>query len=212
MPSELVNAMISMKEPEALRVAEKMLKEGTDPLKVLEECRQALETVGKEFEAGKFYLPELILSGRMLKKIAALAEPYLKKDSAAGGAKKLGKVVIGSVKGDIHDIGKDMVTFLLDVNGFEVIDLGVDVPPEKFVEAIKEAQPDIVGMSALLTTVLEAIKTTVEAIQTAGLRDRVKIMIGGTATDDKVKAYAGADAYGKDAVAAISLAKEWVAA
>jgi len=209
MPSELVTAMITMKEPDALQAAEKMLNAGVDPLKVLEECREAVEIVGKEFEAGKFYLPELILAGRMLKKIAALAEPFLKKGAAPTG-KRLGKVVIGSVKGDIHDIGKDMVTFLLDVNGFEVHDLGVDVTPEKFVEAIKEVRPDVVGMSALLTTVLEAVKTTVEAIKSAGLRDRVKIMIGGTATDEKVREFAGADAYGKDAVAAISLAKGWV--
>jgi 5-methyltetrahydrofolate--homocysteine methyltransferase len=120
--------------------------------------------------------------------------------------------VLGSVKGDIHDIGKDIVKFLLDVNGFEVHDLGVDVPPERFVEAIREVQPGVVGMSALLTTVFESMKNTVAAIQEAGLRDNVKIMIGGGTVSEEVRAYSGADAYGKDAVAAVNLAKEWIAA
>jgi 5-methyltetrahydrofolate--homocysteine methyltransferase len=113
------------------------------------------------------------------------------------------------VKGDIHDIGKDIVVFLLDINGFEVHDLGVDVPAEKFVEAISQIQPAVVGMSALLTTALESMKNTVDAIRNAGLRDRVKIMVGGGAVDEKVRKYADADAYGPDAVAAVNLSKEW---
>ena len=119
-------------------------------------------------------------------------------------------MVIGSVKGDIHDIGKNIVTFMLDVNGFEVHDLGVDVPAEKFVGAIKEVQPEIVGMSALLTTAFESIKNTVGVIEDAGLGDQIKIMVGGGAVDEKVKEYTGADAYGADAVAAANLSKEWV--
>ena len=203
--------MAKMKEMDALSLAQKMLNEGQDPLKVLELCREAVEFVGKQFELGKYFLPELVMAGEMLKKISAMAEPFLKydaEDKTAG----LGKVVLGSVKGDIHDIGKDIVKFLLDVNGFEVHDLGVDVPPERFLEAIKEVQPEVVGMSALLTTVFESMKNTVAAIKDAGLREDVKIMIGGGTVTEEVRAYSGADAYGKDAVAAVNLAKEWVAA
>jgi methanogenic corrinoid protein MtbC1 len=208
MGNELVDAMSNMREKEAIDISKKLLEGGEDPVAVLEHCRQALEIVGKRFETGKYFLPELIMAGEMLKKIANLAKPYLKQESNPK-AEAIGKVVIGSVKGDIHDIGKDIVAFMLDINGFEVHDLGVDVPAEKFVAAIREIQPQVVGMSALLTTAFDSMKNTVEVIEAAGLRDRVKIMIGGGAVDDKVRQYAAADAYGPDAVAAVKLAKEW---
>jgi len=211
MSDNLVDAMVHMREQEALALAQKMLNDGVHPFRVLEQCREAVEMVGKQFELGKYFLPELVMAGEMLKKISSMTEPYLKHDSEDSTA-RLGKVVLGSVKGDIHDIGKDMVKFLLDVNGFEVHDLGVDVPPDRFVEAIKEVHPEVVGMSALLTTVFESMKNTVAAIQAAGLRDEVKIMIGGGTVTEEVRAYSGADAYGKDAVVAVNLAKEWVTA
>ncbi|MGD2187268.1 MAG: cobalamin-dependent protein [Desulfobacterales bacterium] len=211
MSNELVDAMANMREAEAMDLAQKMLDGGEDPLQVLDLCRQALEIVGQRFEAGKYFLPELILAGEMLKKISQSAKPFINKESSAK-AEVIGKVVIGSVKGDIHDIGKDIVTFMLDINGFAVHDLGVDVPAEKFVDAIKAVQPEVVGMSALLTTAFESMKNTVETIKDAGLRDQVKIMIGGGAVDEKVRAYAGADAYGADAVAAVNLSKEWIGA
>jgi len=211
MSEKLVDTMVRMREQEALSLAEKMLNGGVHPLKVLEQCREAVEKVGKQFELGKYFLPELVMAGEMLKKISSMTEPYLKHDAEDRTA-RLGKVVLGSVKGDIHDIGKDMVKFLLDVNGFEVHDLGVDVPPDRFVEAIKAVQPEVVGMSALLTTVFESVKNTVTAIKDAGLRDEVKIMIGGGTVTEEVRAYSGADAYGKDAVVAVNLAKKWVTA
>lgn len=207
--NELVDAMANMREQEALRLAKKMLDEGQDPLKILELCREAVEFVGKQFELGEYFLPELIMAGEILKKISKIAEPFLKQ-GAGDKTERIGKVVIGSVKGDIHDIGKDIVIFLLDVNGFEVHDLGVDVPPSEFVEAIRKTQPQVVGMSALLTTVFESFKNTVEAITEAGFRDEVKIMIGGGTVTDDVREYSGADAYGKDAVAAVTLSKKWV--
>jgi len=210
MSDKLVDAMVHMREQEALSLAEKMLNDGVHPLKVLEQCREAVEKVGKQFELGKYFLPELVMAGEMLKKISSMTEPFLKHDAEDKTA-RIGKVVLGSVKGDIHDIGKDIVKFLLDVNGFEVHDLGVDVSPERFVEAIKEVQPEVVGMSALLTTVFESFKNTVAAIINAGLRDDVKIMIGGGTVTDEVRQYSGADAYGKDAVAAVNLSKKWVA-
>jgi methanogenic corrinoid protein MtbC1 len=209
MSNDLVDAMIHMREAEAMELAQKLLDAGEDPLKVLERCREALEIVGKQFEAGKYFLPELILSGEMLKRISKIAKPFIRTEPDKKAEAK-GKVVIGSVKGDIHDIGKDIVVFLLDINGFEVHDLGVDVPAEKFVDAISQIQPAVVGMSALLTTALESMKNTVDVIKNAGLRDQVKIMVGGGAVDEKVRKYTDADAYGPDAVAAVNLSKQWV--
>jgi trimethylamine corrinoid protein len=209
MSKDLVDAMVHMRETETIDLAQKMLDAGEDPLQVLDLGREALEIVGKRFEAGKYFLPELIMSGEMLKKISEIAKPYIQQESKQKN-QVVAKVVIGSVKGDIHDIGKDMVTFMLDINGFEVHDLGVDVPAEKFVEAIKAYQPEVVGMSALLTTAFESMKNTVAVIKDAGLRDHVKIMVGGGTVDEKVRTYAGADAYGPDAVAAVKLAKKWV--
>ncbi len=209
MSHDLVDAMVSMRETEALELAQKMLDGGEDPLHVLESCRAALEIVGQRFEAGRYFLPELIMAGEMLKKISQIAKPFLKKERSTK-ADVRGRVVIGSVKGDIHDIGKDIVTFMLEINGFEVHDLGVDVPAEKFVDAIREVQPEIVGMSGLLTTAFESMKNTVEVIEAAGLRDGIKIMVGGGTVDEKVKEYSGADAYGADAVAAVKLSIEWM--
>ena len=211
MSNNLVDAMANMREAEAMELAQKMLDAGEDPLQVLERCRQALEIVGRRFEAGTYFLPELIMAGEMLKKISQTAKPFIKKESSTK-AEVAGKVVIGSVQGDIHDIGKDIVTFMLDINGFEVHDLGVDVPAEKFVDAIKELQPQVVGMSALLTTAFESMKNTVALIKDAGLRDQVRIMVGGGAVDDKVREYTGADAYGADAIAAVNLSQKWIGA
>ena len=208
---ELVDAMVKMKEKEALILAETKLNHGEDPFKVLDLCREAVKLIGKQFEQGSYFLPELIMAGEMLKAISKLTEPYIKRDSEET-AEPIGKVVMGSIEGDIHDIGKDIVIFLLDVNGFEVHDLGVNVSPDKFVETIRKIQPQIVGMSALLTTVFDSFKNTVESIAEAGLRQQVKIMIGGGTVTDDVRKFSGADAYGEDAVAAVALAKKWVEA
>jgi len=209
MSQDLVDAMVSMREAEAMELAQKILDGGDDPLHVLESCRAAVEIVGQRFEAGRYFLPELIMAGEMLKKISQIAKPFLKRECSTKTDVR-GKVVIGSVKGDIHDIGKDIVTFMLEINGFEVHDLGVDVSAEKFVDAIKAVQPDIVGMSALLTTAFESMKNTVEVIKDAGFRDGIKIMVGGGTVDEKVREYSGADAYGADAVAAVKLSIEWM--
>jgi methanogenic corrinoid protein MtbC1 len=208
MPHDLVNAIFKMKERDALGLAERMLNAGEDPLKVLDLCRKAVEMVGSEFEAGKYFLPELVLAGEILKQISKIAEPFLKQGSELA-VERLGKVIVGTVKGDIHDIGKDIVVFLLDANGFEVHDLGVDVPAEEFIKAINDLKPQVVAMSALLTLAFESLKSTIKAIDEAGLRDQVKIMIGGGAVGEEVREYARADAYGEDAVAAVTLAKKW---
>ena len=209
MSHTLVEAIAGMKEQEALGLAKEMLDGGEDPLKVLGLCREAVEIVGKRFEEGKYFLPELMMAGEMLKQISEMAKPLVKTEQKAN---RSGKVVIGTVEGDIHDIGKDIVTFLLDVNGFEVHDLGVDVPRQKFVDAIREVQPQVVGMSGLLTLAYDSMKDTVAAIAEAGLRDRVKIMIGGGGMSEEVREYAGADAFGADAMAAVNLSKKWTGA
>ena len=203
----LIDAMANMREDEAVRVAQQILQSGEDPLMVLEASREAMAIIGKRFEEGEYFLPELILAGEMLKTISTMAQEKLGK-----GVKidRSGKVLIGTVKGDIHDIGKDIVVFMLDSAGFEVLDLGIDVPHEKFVDAIKEFQPQVVGLSGFLTLAFDSMKTTVEAIREAGLRDQVKIMIGGGQMDEHVKEYCGADAYGADAVAAVSLSRQWI--
>jgi methanogenic corrinoid protein MtbC1 len=207
MSKELVNAIAEMREQDALKLAKEMLEGGSDPLAILDAAREAMGIVGKRYEEGTYFLPELILSGVMLNQIADMVKPKLTK---AAEMKRHGKVLIGTVQGDIHDIGKDIVVFMLDVNGFEVRDLGIDVPPQKFVDAIKDFQPQVVGLSGFLTLAFDAMKDTVEAIKKAGQRDKVKIMIGGGQISDEIKKYTGADAYGKDAMAGVSLAQEWV--
>jgi 5-methyltetrahydrofolate--homocysteine methyltransferase len=207
MVKELVNAIADMREEEALALVRQQMADGADPLEILGAAREAMDLVGKRFEAGEYFLPELVMAGEMLGQITDLVKPELAKGPAV---ERLGKVVIGSVAGDIHDIGKNIVTFMLDVNGFEVHDLGVDVKPARFVEAIREVRPHVVGLSGFLTLAFDAMKDTVAAIEAAGLREQVKIMVGGGQIDDKICRYAGADAYGDDAMQAVSLARGWV--
>jgi 5-methyltetrahydrofolate--homocysteine methyltransferase len=184
-----------------------MYQEGEDPLKILGFCREAMEIVGERFEKEEYFLPELVLAGEVLKQIANIVQEGIVKGT---DVERLGKVIIGTVEGDLHDIGKDIVTFMLDVNGFDVLDLGIDVPVQKFVDAIQDFEPQVVGLSAFLTTTFSSMKDTVEAIKDAGLRDNVKIMIGGGQINDEIRQYTGADAYGLSAVDAVNLSKKWV--
>jgi 5-methyltetrahydrofolate--homocysteine methyltransferase len=206
MSDKLVNLIAEMEEGEALALVKELLDAGTPPLQILEDCRVAMETVGSRFEEGEYFIPELILAGEMLKSISAEVKPYFEGEEEV---KKQGKVIVGTVHGDIHDIGKDIVVFMLDVNGFEVYDLGVDVPVQTFVDKITETGAPIVALSGFLTLSFDSMKQTVEGIQAAGLREGVKIMVGGGAVDDQVRQYAGADGYGVDAMGAVSLAKQW---
>ncbi len=207
MAKNLVSTLADLKEKEALRIVQDRLSAGDDPLSILNDARRALEIVGKRFADSEYFIPDLVYSGEILKEITDMVKPKLAK---AAEVKRLGKVVMGTVAGDIHDIGKDIVVFMLDVNGFEVYDLGVDVPAQKFVEKIKESGATIVGLSGFLTLAFDSMKQTIEAIKDAGLRDKVKVMIGGGQIDEEIRKYAGADAYGKDAMAGISIAKKWV--
>lgn len=208
MAEDLVMALADLQEEEALNLTKQKLDVGDDPLKILENARKGMEIVGKRFSDGEYFIPDLIYSGEILKGVSELVKPKL--TGSGVQQEKLGKVVLGTVAGDIHDIGKDIVVFMLDVSGFEVYDLGIDVPKENFVDKIKETGATIVGLSGFLTLAFDSMKETIDAIKEAGLRDKVKIMIGGGQIDDKVRQYTEADAYGRDAMAAVSLSKEWI--
>lgn len=208
---KLVERIAAMEEDDALALTEELLESGTEPAVILEICRKAMDIVGAKFEAQEYFIPELILAGEMLDQIAAIVKPRLA-DSAEEDKVSAGKVIIGTVHGDLHDIGKNIVTFMLDVNGYEVIDLGIDVPVQKFIDAIKENEPQVVGLSGFLTLAFDSMKETVDAIAEAGLRDKVKIMIGGGQVDDQIRSYTGADAYGVNAMQAVACCKQWIGA
>lgn len=207
MSEQLVNAIADMREEEALQSVQEKLAAGTDPMEILDAAREAMDVVGQRFEAEEYFLPELIMAGEILNQITELVKPKL---AQGPEVEYKGKVLIGSVAGDIHDIGKNIVTFMLDVNGFEVRDLGVDVSPQQFVATIQEFQPQVVGLSGFLTLAFDSMKDTVAAIETAGLRDQIKIMVGGGQVTDQIAEYARADAYGDDAMEAVTLAKKWI--
>ncbi len=205
MSQELIQAITDMREEDALKITTQMLDGGANPIAILDACREAMGIIGNRFESGDCFIPELILAGEMLSQISAVVKPRLHKDSAS---KKTGKVVLGTVQGDIHNIAKDIVGFMLDVNGFEVSDLGVDVAPARFVEAVRQTGAKIVGLSGFLTLAFDPMKDTIKALKEAGMAD-VKVMIGGGQIDEQVKEFTGADAWGKDAMTAVALAKEW---
>jgi len=207
MSGELTKLLSDLKEPEALAFVDKALEEGVDPNDLLGDAKEAMNIVGQRFASEEYFIPDLVFSGEILKGIIKKLEPHLKKGEEE---ERLGKVIIGTVAGDIHDIGKDLVVFMLDVNGFEVLDLGIDVPVQKFVDTIKETGSTVVGLSGFLTLAFDSMKETVDAIEAAGLRNNVKIMIGGGQMDEQVRDFTGADAYGKDAMAAVKLAKGWI--
>ncbi|MGD1118081.1 MAG: cobalamin-dependent protein [Dehalococcoidales bacterium] len=207
MPEDYVNLMADLKEEEVLKLLKQRLANKEDPNKILEDNTKAMGIVGKRFAAGEYFLPELVFSGELLRQVTEILRPHL--TSGGTKVKKIGKVVIGTVAGDIHDIGLNIVDFMLDVNGFEVTNLGVDVPVDKFVKAMKDSKAPVLGLSGFLTPAFDAMKETVEALDKAGLRKNIKIMIGGGQMDDEVRKYAKADAFGKDAMAAVTLAKKW---
>ncbi|HEY98204.1 MAG TPA: methionine synthase [Dehalococcoidia bacterium] len=206
MAKDLVNTLADLKEDEAIAIVQERLSKNEDPMKILNEAGRGMEIVGKRFSESRYFIPDLVYSGEILKKINELVKPKL---TGGGEVKKGGKVVIGTVAGDIHDIGKDIVVFMLDVSGFEVTDLGIDVPVQKFIDAIKETKAPVVGMSGFLTLAFDSMKQTVDAMKEAGLREQVKVMIGGGQITDEVVKYTGADAFGKDAMAGVTLARKW---
>lgn len=186
-------------------LTQKALDEGFAPQEILTEgLIKGMNEVGVKFKANEIYVPEVLIAARAMKAGMEILRPKL----AETGVKPVGQMVIGTVKGDLHDIGKNLVSMMMEGAGFEVIDLGIDVPAEKFIQAIKEHQPQLVGMSALLTTTMIQIRENVKAFQEAGVRDKVKVMIGGAPVTQKFADEVGADGYAPDAASAVDKAKE----
>ncbi len=208
MTQQLIDAITEMREEDVVQITNDLLDGGASPADILNACKDAMEVIGKRFEMGEAFIPELMLAGEMMAAVSDILKPRMSTSESA--ANKIGKIVIGTVEGDIHDIAKDIVAFMLDLNGFDVTDLGVDVPPTKFVDAVKQTGAKIVGLSGFLTLAFDPMKDTVKALKDAGFGD-VKVMIGGGQIDENIRQYTGADAYGKDAMAAVALAKAWAA-
>ncbi len=205
---QLYDAVLNGNAKVAKSVTEQALAEGVDPQKLVTGYMiPAMDEVGRRFEKNEYFVPELLISARAMKAALELIRPLL----TARGDKPVGRVAIGTVKGDLHDIGKNLVASLLEGGGFEVIDLGVNVTPEKFIETVNAKQANIVAMSALLTTTMPAMKTTIDALKQAGVRDKVKVLIGGAPITQKYAEEIGADGYSESAVGAVALAKKAVA-
>jgi methanogenic corrinoid protein MtbC1 len=204
--ADLITAILEIREDEISGIVEAMLAEGADPASIVDTCREAMNTVGQRFEAGEAFIPELIMAGEMMRGISEQVRPHLKE---GGESENVGCVVLGTVKGDIHDIGKDIVGSILDAAGFEVVDLGVDVPAERFVDAIGDRADCIVGLSCLLTSGFDSMRTIIAALVDSGVRDRVKVMVGGAPITDQVCSHVAADGWGTDAASALDLAQAW---
>lgn len=207
--NNLMQAVVEMEETQALELCQQYLDDGVDPQHIFETFQKAMAEVGNRFEQGVYFIPELIMSGEMMKTASEMIKPYIG-DAESEKSKKLGKVLVATVEGDIHDIGKNIVVMMLDIAGFEVKDLGVDVPTAKIVAETKDFQPDIVGLSGLLTLAFDPMKDVVETLAAEGLRDKTKVLIGGAQLDDGVRAHTGADAWVTDAVAGVNYCKQWV--
>jgi methylmalonyl-CoA mutase cobalamin-binding domain/chain len=197
--------LVELEDEQLAALVKKELDAGTAPQAILEECQAGLTEIGALFSEEKMFVSDLMMAGSVFKDVSDLVMPRL---SAGGTKESLGKVVLGTVKEDIHDLGKNIVASLLTASGFEVIDLGVDVPAEVFVKAVKEHDSKVLAMSCLLVSCYGSIKATVEALQGAGLRDNVKVLIGGGPVDEHVVGYSGADAFGANAQSAVDYCKE----
>jgi methanogenic corrinoid protein MtbC1 len=209
MARTIAEAFQSLKIREIEGILSERMDEGADPYSLIRECQEEMAKIGKKFESGEYFLAELIISAKMFEKVVELLSPKLKR----GGheeQKPIGKIVLGTPKGDIHDIGKNIFGVLAMAAGFEIIDLGVDVPPEKFVEAVRKEQSRIVGMSGLITMVYPSMKEVVDLLQKDGLRQKVKVIIGGGATGKEARRYVGADAQTLDAAEGVRICKEFI--
>jgi len=207
--NSLFEAVAAAREDRVMELVRRRIAAGVPAVDVLAECNRGMVELGNRFAAGECFLPDLMFAGMIMKAVAAKLKPRLEKVQAAASR---GTVVLGSVQHDVHDIGKDIVAMMLRGVGFEVVDLGVDVPPAKFVEAIAEHKPQVVGMSVLLTTCFKSVITTVKAIEEAGRRQEVSIMVGGAAASERLRENAGCDFYGKTAVDGVKFAGSVVAA
>ncbi len=205
--SESLSSLIAeIEEEKTLGAVRESLSQGAVPLSLVESLRDGMSVVGERFEAKEYFLPDLIMAGEIFKQAIAIIEPHL----AGGNSASRGTVVVGTVQGDIHDIGKNLVVTMLRCNGYEVHDLGVDVPPQVFVDKVRETGAKLLGLSGLLTLAFDAMKSTVDALAEAGLRETTKVMIGGGPVNDAVAEFCGADAVGKDPTEAVKLADAYL--
>ena len=203
--SELYDAILNGDTPAAAEAARQALEGGAAALDLVQNHMvPAMDEVGRRFECEDYFVPELLLAARAMKAALALIRPHL----ASSGAQPAGRVVIGTVKGDLHDIGKNIVASMLEGGGFEITDLGADVAPEKFVDAVRANRANLVCLSALLTVTMSSMKTTIEALSAAGLRGQAKIMVGGAPVTQRYADEIGADGYGENAAVAVALARK----
>lgn len=205
--SELVNAIADLEMAKAPEIVQQKLDAGEDPMDILAECRQGMDVVGERYKSGKYFLSELIVSGEMFKQAMALLEPRM---ATGADDEDAPVIVLGTVKGDIHNLGKDIVAVLLKGAGFVVHDLGIDVPPQRFVDKIKETGATILGMSGLLTPSFDSMKATVDALSEAGLRENIKVVIGGGVITEQVRRHCGADAFTTDGLEGVEICKKFV--
>ncbi len=207
--SNFIDEIVELNEVTVLKLLEEKIANDENPLMIMDEVKGAMKIIGDKFENKEYFLPDLIMSGEILRQIMEKVEPLLK-ESKKEEAEKKGKVLLGTVAGDIHDIGKDIVKFMLDTDGFNVLDLGVDIPADVFVQNIKEFKPDVLALSGFLTLAYDSMKETIQKIKNEGLRDSLKIMIGGGTVDENIVEYVGADAFGDSAIEAVKLANKWI--
>ena len=208
-PAELYNAILTGNAKKAEEVTKAAIAAKTDPSALVQKYMiPAMDEVGRRFECNEYFVPELLIAARAMKTALELITPHL----VASGAEPMGRVVIGTVQGDLHDIGKNLVASMLEGGGFQVIDLGVDVPAEKFVEAAKEKDGTILALSALLTTTMTMMKNVIDALQKAGVRSKVKVMIGGAPITQQYANEIGADGFSDNASAAVAVARKLVKA
>jgi len=204
---ELTDAMVEIEEDKVYSLTKALLESGTPPEEIIVALRNAVEVIGEKFECKDYFLTELVMGGEMFTQAAELIKPYLK---TGEGSKKIGTIVVGTVTGDVHDIGKNIFSTLCEAAGFEVHDLGVDVSVEKFISTIKEVKPQVVGYSGLLTIAMDGMKAITEAMKAEGLRDGVKIIIGGLPVDEAWMNIAGADGFTQSAFEGLKIVKQWV--
>lgn len=201
---KLYDAVLNGDNKSAVAITKEAIAEKVDPMELVSHHMiPAMDEVGRRFECSEYFVPELLLSARAMKSALELIRPLL----AASGAKPVGRVVIGTVKGDLHDIGKNLVSSMLEGSGFEVKDLGTDVSPEKFVQAVQETNAQVVCLSALLTVTMPSMKTTIAALENAGLRQKVKVLVGGAPVTAQYAQQIGADGFGENANTAVTLAR-----
>lgn len=202
----LTNALANCDEKQVFDTLDALLRENTAPAKIFAACNEGMVVLGERFDQGDAFIPDLMYAGMIMKKISEKLAPLLVGSDAIPQGKTF---IIGTVQHDVHDIGKDITAMILRGNGFNVIDLGVDVPPERFVEAVREHNPEFLGMSVLLTTCYKSVMETMDALRASGLRDKVKTCVGGAAASEMVAERCGIDFYGKTAVDSVNWAKQF---